>query len=121
MEAEHVDGAAFPANVERDLRDRIPAQGGEDAEDEFDQMSVLRVEEAIESFALPQQPNVNPRVDGCGHAHDRGNCDAIGMTMLDPAHGRLRRTRSTRQLTLGHPAATTERADSQAEANDVHS
>lgn len=78
------------------------------------------VEQPVESFTLPEQSHIDPRVESSGEANQRVNGNAVGVTTLDAADDRTRHAGFRTELRLGQAAALTKRAVTQTEAEAVH-
>lgn len=90
MERKDVDRASFTANVERGLRRDRPSEPDEAADHQLDQARVSLVDQPVQSFAVPQEADIDAGVEVRGHPPDRGERHAVGMTALDAPDNRSR-------------------------------
>ena len=80
-----------PLDVERHFGGDKPVRGGEQREGALDEVGVTRIEQPVETLALPQQPHVDPRPE-CGRDADQDvHRDPVGVPALDPPDSRAAR------------------------------
>ena len=90
MESQDVDGTTLAPDIERDLGRDLPACRAQEFQGTIDEAGVPSVEQPIETFALPQQPDVDPCVQGGGDADQRVNRHTVGSSSLDAPNDRTR-------------------------------
>lgn len=120
VEREDVDRAPFAANVEGHLGRDLPVGGTQDLEYSVDEPGVSRIEESIQTLALPEQPNIYAGIEGDRDANEGMQRYAIGMPALDPPNDGTRHARPLRELVLGPASPVTERSKSEAEPDSIH-
>jgi hypothetical protein len=120
MEGEDIDRAALSPDVERDLCRRDPICRSQEFEHPFDEVGVTRVEQPIESFALPQESNIDARSKRRCDTHEDVDGDPVGLPALDPPDSRTRDPGPSREVELSPVAPAAKRSDPKPEPDDVH-
>jgi hypothetical protein len=84
VKGQDVDRPAFSADFEGHFRGDLPPCRFEKSEASFDKIGVRGVEQAIETLAVPQDPNINARAQSRRHADDRVERDPVDSSALEP-------------------------------------
>jgi hypothetical protein len=120
MEPEHVDRASFSPDVEGRFCYGGPAARVQQSYNAFDEAGMARVEQAIQTLALPEQRQIDSGAQDHGDALKGVNCDAVGVLALDSPDDRTRHTGAGSHLRLGHAASSTQRPEAETKTDDVH-
>ena len=101
MPGEHVDGAPFAADLERDLGHDVPTDAAEPVDRPFDQTGVPGVEESIQRLALPEDGRHEPRPERRCDSFEAPDGDVCGAAAFDAGDRRGRRANSLAERGLG--------------------
>ena len=100
VESEDVDRAPLAPDVERDLHRALPAGGGQKVHGGIDEACVRRVEEPIESFAVPGQPDLESAAEHRCDPIEVTQPQPVGLTSFGPTDLRPADPRSLRDVVL---------------------
>lgn len=120
MPGEKVHRSPLPADPEGDLCSNLPARGTKERRDEFDELRVIGIEQAVEGFAVPAQAEIGPGPEHACEALHLRERDVPGLTRLDANHDRSTDPRRDRQIVLTQAAATPKRTNPASEPDEVH-
>ena len=81
---------------------------------------VPRIEEAVQPFALPKEPDIDPSSDCRGDLLQRVNRDPIGIPTLDAPDHCPGNVSTGRELSLGEAATRSQCAQTEPKPDDVH-
>jgi hypothetical protein len=97
---EQVNRAALPPDVEGDLYRNVPAKRAKLDRGRLDESRVIRIEQAVETLALPCDEQLRARGQRADNRVDMAHRYVVGPTSLHPPHHRARNSRSTSQVGL---------------------
>ena len=116
-----VDDPAFAAHGEGHLRPHRPAgSGSEERREPFVKLGVPAGDESVEFAAVPARNEVEPHLEGSGHASERRKRDLIELSALDPGDRGARAVGSDGEVHLPPAAAATKDAKDRTTARGVH-
>ena len=121
MVGEQVDRPALPTDVERDLDGHIPSQQAEAGRGLIDHRSVIRIEQAVETLALPCDEQLQARGQRPDDRVDMAHRHVIGSTCLHAPHHRARNSGSTSQVGLPPSPSPPKGPDLTPEPDRIHS
>lgn len=120
METEYVDRASFASNVERRLRCGLPPVAVKQLHHAFHEAGVPGIEQAVQTFALPQEAEVNPRTERACNSLQCLNGHPVSLSPFDPPDHRSGHASTGSQLCLGQTSSEAKRPQPESEADDVH-
>ena len=115
-----VHRAAFAADREGHLDRRLPTFGPQHRDDPFDQCRVRRIEQPIQSLAVPPNLRVEVPADGCDHAFEDARLDVSDVSRLDAGHELSRDAGDLRHVSLPSTRADAKRPDGAADPWTIH-
>jgi hypothetical protein len=82
VERQYVDGSSLAEDREGDLGGNLPVSRAQETHDRIDELGVGGVEESVEVFAMPIQPNRHSSAKGFGDPVDRSQRKQVGEASL---------------------------------------
>lgn len=120
VEPQDVDRAALTTDVERDLGRDQPVVGRKELQGPIDEFCMTSIEHPIETFSLPQESDVDPRVEDRRDPDEDLEDDAVGVSTLDPPDGRPRHSSLVGKGFLRPASSPSECANTEPESDDIH-
>jgi hypothetical protein len=120
VEGQDVDRAAFASDVERDFDRGQPSGRGQDPNRRLDERGVAGVEESIQGFALPEQPDNQPGVEALSDPIEKPERDAVRPATFDSRDDRPRHTDEIGEILLAPLPPKTQCPDRQPDPDDIH-
>ncbi len=118
--AQDIDGPAIPEVVERHFDRRLPAQLREQPNYEVDEIGVGCIEQAVQTFAVPSNADVEVGAEGLTSVLDAAKRDPAQGATLDPAVLRSRDPGRSRDINLAPSASNPKHAERAADPESVH-
>jgi len=120
MPPDHVHRASLAEVIERDFDRGIPAAKGQESDHTIDKLGVCRIEQPIESFAVPSHSKVEVRTEGRTDRLDVRERGAPQFAALDPRALGWRDPCLRRDVDLAQTTADPEGAQGSADAEGIH-
>lgn len=119
MPSEDVDGAAFAGDRERDLGRDLPAPTSQKSHDLFDQSRMVRVEQTIQGFAVPVEPDLETSAKRLGNPVESSDGHSIAAARFRAGHSRRRDVSLCREVDLTPAMATSKGTHRATQTNHV--
>jgi hypothetical protein len=115
-----IDRSSLTAYPEPDLGRDLPSRGTKDCRDDFDESSVVGIDQAVEGFAIPAEAEVGPGAKRACNSIGLGQGDVPRLPCLDADDNRSADTRRIGQVLLTPAPSMSERPNSTSEPDEVH-
>lgn len=120
VERQDVDRSALVAHLEGHLGSHFLCARIEDGDGSIHQARVARIEQPVETLAVPQQPDVDAGIEPGRDQHEGVDGHTVGAAAFDPTDDRRRDASQGRQMGLRPAPAHAQRAHPETESDDIH-